>query len=225
MGHEIVRQSLLQQVYDAIKDDIISRYYQPGDKLVIRMLCERYHVSDTPIKQALNRLVSEGFVVAIRGKGLWVREFTREELQDLLRTRFMIESYCVRSLLQDAEARTAAVSAMGETLEAHRRFLDSAGSSLEASEYRVHQEFDRAFHLGLVSGVHSSHILRIYQDLQGHIYMSYIYRLRGPHEAEITFREHRRFHEALASGSPDALEALRAHFISLCTDIDIPFRE
>ena len=223
---EIVKQSVLQQVYDAIKDDIISQYYQPGEKLVVRMLCERYGVSDTPIKQGLNRLVSEGLVVAVEGKGLWVRTFTREDLQDLLRTRFMIESYCITTLNRDQDAFRETAARLQLLVREHRAFLDGISGPMSASEYRVHQELDRQFHLTIVQGVGSSHIEQLYRGLQGHIYMSHIYQKRGSGEAEITFGEHRRIWDQLAMENiPGAVQALREHFASLCRDMDIPFCE
>ena len=52
---------LVDQVYRDIRRRIINGELIPGSRLGTRRLCEFYGLSDTPLKQALNRLLSEGF--------------------------------------------------------------------------------------------------------------------------------------------------------------------
>jgi DNA-binding GntR family transcriptional regulator len=77
----IKKQSLVDQIYDQIRNDIISLVYPFGDKLVASELQEKYQVSSTPVREALNRLQQEGLVeyennigariISIEPKDVW----------------------------------------------------------------------------------------------------------------------------------------------------------
>ena len=54
-NHETTGQktTLTDKIYQDIKDDILTKVFQPGEKLNIKELAREYQVSDTPVKQAL----------------------------------------------------------------------------------------------------------------------------------------------------------------------------
>lgn len=55
-------QTLVELAYKALNKDITERVFVPGEKLILRELNDRYGISPTPIKQALNRLITEVLV-------------------------------------------------------------------------------------------------------------------------------------------------------------------
>lgn len=77
----IKKQSLVDQIYDQIRNDIINLVYPFGSKLVASELQEKYQVSSTPVREALNRLQQEGLVeyennigakiISIEPKDVW----------------------------------------------------------------------------------------------------------------------------------------------------------
>lgn|GEM_PF-1142340 len=83
--------SLNQAVYDVIKGHILKSKFVPGQKLVYSDLEKELGVSKTPIITALSRLEGEGYVRLIRNSGYYVREFTFEEVEDLLKARQALE--------------------------------------------------------------------------------------------------------------------------------------
>ena len=54
--------TLVDKAYERIKADFARGALAPGEKIIFRDLVERYGISETPIKQALNRMVTEGLV-------------------------------------------------------------------------------------------------------------------------------------------------------------------
>ena len=50
---------LVDLAYGQIKKDILTKQLVPGRKIVVHDLSQRYQISETPIKQALNRLITE----------------------------------------------------------------------------------------------------------------------------------------------------------------------
>ena len=79
--------TLTDKIYQDIKDDILTKVFQPGEKLNIKELAREYQVSDTPVKQALQRLAEEKLVVNTPNKGMSVRALTPHELQDIFEHR------------------------------------------------------------------------------------------------------------------------------------------
>lgn len=65
----IVRKSLSDQIYDELKMEIIEQKITFGSKIVNRVLQERFQVSSSPIRDAINRLYSDGLIEQIDNTG------------------------------------------------------------------------------------------------------------------------------------------------------------
>lgn len=100
---------LRQAVYDAIAGLIITRSIEPGEHLVENELATDLGVSRQPVREALQRLQSEGWVDLRPGQGAFVHIPTAEEADQLL---------AVRCLLETESARLAAArSSAGDVAE------------------------------------------------------------------------------------------------------------
>ena len=67
----LVNTSLVDVVADKIRQNIYTGKYEAGKKLIVRELSEEFGVSHTPVKDALNRLISEGYVEALPAVAWW----------------------------------------------------------------------------------------------------------------------------------------------------------
>ena len=84
---EIVKKTLSNQIYEVLKLEILRQEIQFGEKLVNRSLQERFGVSSSPIRDAINRLYSDGLVDDITNSGAKVISFDLDfalEINDLL---------------------------------------------------------------------------------------------------------------------------------------------
>lgn len=75
--------SLREQIYDIIKERIISQYYQLGEYLNIVTLSKEFEVSNSPIREALSLLSAEGLVTAAMNSKFRVIELTDEVIREL----------------------------------------------------------------------------------------------------------------------------------------------
>jgi DNA-binding GntR family transcriptional regulator len=80
------------RVYRALKKAIISGQFSPGSVLVQEELCREFGASRTPIRDALTHLQAEGLIVALPNKGVFVRELSPKDVQDIYDTRLLLES-------------------------------------------------------------------------------------------------------------------------------------
>jgi DNA-binding GntR family transcriptional regulator len=89
-----VRES--DRVYASLREMAIRFKLKPGERLTELDIAERFSVSRTPVREALNRLVNEGFLVADGVRGFAVRELDPKQCFDLYELRLALESTAVR---------------------------------------------------------------------------------------------------------------------------------
>jgi DNA-binding GntR family transcriptional regulator len=77
------RQQLPEEVASYVRELIISAQVEPGEFLRIERIAEQLGVSNTPVREGLLALRSEGFVQLVPRRGFVVAPFTRQDVQDL----------------------------------------------------------------------------------------------------------------------------------------------
>ncbi|MXM67982.1 FCD domain-containing protein [Streptomyces sp. HUCO-GS316] len=105
---------LRERVYEALLELITTRTLQPGQHLVESELAGHLGVSRQPVREALQRLNTEGWVDLRPAQGAFVHEPTEEEADQLLSVRTLLEAEAAR--LAAANATSAAIDALNEIL-------------------------------------------------------------------------------------------------------------
>jgi len=97
-----------EQVYEDIKEKIIREELTAGQWLVERELCSRYQISRTPLREVLQRLVSEGLLDLRKSKGYAVKTFSMKEIVEIFQTREAIECMLTRLACHNIDDRVVA---------------------------------------------------------------------------------------------------------------------
>ncbi|ONI87126.1 GntR family transcriptional regulator [Saccharothrix sp. ALI-22-I] len=116
---------LRQAVYEALLDLIVNRTLKPGQHLVEIDLAEHLGVSRQPVREALQRLQTEGWVDLRPAQGAFVHTPTDEEADQLLSVRNVLETY---------SARLAAEHATPEDVEQLEELQNEGVSALKAKD-------------------------------------------------------------------------------------------
>ncbi|GGR75319.1 MULTISPECIES: GntR family transcriptional regulator [Streptomyces] len=103
---------LRERVYEALLELITTRALRPGQHLVESELAGHLGVSRQPVREALQRLNTEGWVDLRPAQGAFVHEPTEEEADQLLTVRTLLEAEAAR--LAAAHADSAGVAALEE---------------------------------------------------------------------------------------------------------------
>lgn len=103
---------LRERVYEALLELITTRALQPGQHLVESELAGHLGVSRQPVREALQRLNTEGWVDLRPAQGAFVHEPTEEQADQLLTVRTLLEAEAAR--LAAANAGTAGITALEE---------------------------------------------------------------------------------------------------------------
>ena len=96
MAKKIYHVTLGERTYSEIKKLIQTGQVKPGQRLRYHELVQKLGVSQTPIKEALMRLESEGLVVIIPRRGAMVRQMSVKDVKEVFEIREMLESLASR---------------------------------------------------------------------------------------------------------------------------------
>lgn len=97
---KIMRKTLSDQLYESLKQDIVTHKIHFGEKLVNRELQQKYSVSSTPVRDAINRLYLDGLLENINNAGAKVINF---DLKFILDVNEVISLLCCASVEKAAE--------------------------------------------------------------------------------------------------------------------------
>jgi DNA-binding GntR family transcriptional regulator len=125
-----------EQIYQTLKERILSNYYAPGTMLQIEKLAEEMGVSSTPIRETLFKLHSIGLVNMVRNKGALVSGIDANIARNVWRFRALLEGFAAREAVSHIEAQD--VKALKRKIA---RFLE------DLSDFDLYQEIDRELHL------------------------------------------------------------------------------
>lgn len=147
-----VKLSTVQRIEGELMEEISVGELSPGIRLDEAGLAERFGVSRTPIREALSRLTAQGILVPGEKRGVFVAEFSREELSQIFEAMHEIESACARIASQRLNllARTEIESAQADCMAA-------AESGDRAGYLRANE----AFHLAIYKATGNPYMAEI----------------------------------------------------------------
>lgn len=158
----IEKRILANHVYDKIKQMIDDGALPPGSRIQKRELEEILGVSQTPINDALSRLVGEKFVVQENRRGYFVRLPSTQELVDL---------FAVRAAMEGMAARLCAEKAEDEQVEEIATCFSGFEFPLSQAEYDRYVANDKRFH-GLIVRCSRNEVILEMSELFGVIIKS-----------------------------------------------------
>ncbi|GAF75009.1 unnamed protein product [marine sediment metagenome] len=130
------KQHLNKSVYERLKSQIIDFTLKPGQKLQDRQLALKLGVSRTPVREALNRLVQEGFTRQTPGQGYFVKEVTIKDIEDLYEVRKALEILAAQMAVRNINNNQ--IKRLSEILERHKELVQNGSlrsSLLEEAQF------------------------------------------------------------------------------------------
>jgi DNA-binding GntR family transcriptional regulator len=152
--------SVVDRVYEQLKAMSVSFELKPGERLNEGELAKRLGVSRTPLREALNRLNTEGFLRFTPGKGFFCRELDAHEIFDL---------YELRKSIEVASVRLAVKRAKDEDVDALLAFLDATGPDPGERSSIELVELDETFHERLMAMSDNAEMLRVLRNVNARI--------------------------------------------------------
>jgi DNA-binding GntR family transcriptional regulator len=152
----VQRSSVRGQILDALRTALVTGNLEPGEVYSAPVLGERFGVSATPVREAMQQLALEGAVEVVPNRGFRVVERDARELAELAEIRALIEVPVMLRL-----ARTVPAERWAELRPLAEATARAASSGCRAT----YAESDRAFHRAVLSLTGNEQLVRVAEDL------------------------------------------------------------
>lgn len=149
------RQSLREQVRDALLRDILHGVHKPGDRLVELKIARDLGTSQAPVREALRELEALGFVASERNRGTFVGDVWKRGLREI---------YAVRGGLEELATRLATPMFAGNVtdLQAEVDAMRRAATAGETDDLVTHSY---RFHRAIIERSGNLLLLNVWQGL------------------------------------------------------------
>ncbi|MDN3021773.1 GntR family transcriptional regulator [Streptomyces sp. S.PB5] len=197
----VQRASVRGQILDALRTALVSGELTPGEVYSAPALGDRFGVSATPVREAMQQLALEGAVEVVPNRGFRVVERGARELGELAEVRALIEVPVVLRL-----ARTVPAERWAELRPLAEATVRAASTGCRAT----YAESDRAFHRAVLALSGNQQLVQIAEDLHRRAQWPLVgaSSSRGRAELVADAAEHTALLDALIAGELDVVRAL-----------------
>ncbi|MEO8360158.1 MAG: GntR family transcriptional regulator [Vicinamibacteria bacterium] len=183
------RQRASDSVYEALRSGILTRVFEPGQRLNVPELASQLQVSLTPVKDALNRLASEDLIEIRPHSGTFVTQVMPEDVA---------ETFQIRSALERLAGELAIAHATPADVAELRHLVNQmAGTVADEAAWSAHEKWNGRFHQLIIDLSRNRKLIQMYEDLNAHIQIARIH--RGRQDWQERLPDERAEHEAIIS--------------------------
>jgi DNA-binding GntR family transcriptional regulator len=198
------KKTLSEQIYQSLRQDILSQEIKSGQKLTLQYLKDRFNVSHTPIREALTHLVEDDLVRYYSNVGVTVVNLTVHDAQEIFEQCGDLDclamQYCFRG-----DQVEGLLDELDDTITLSKKYL-------QKKQIKQWSEFSDRFHLIFYKYSCNSRLENAAQKLRAQItLLSNLYELDSQNVDKIQF-EHENIYEALKNGDvAQGIELMHHH--------------
>jgi DNA-binding GntR family transcriptional regulator len=142
-----------EEVFEMLHRRVIAGEYAGGQWLRQEEIASQMNVSMTPVREALDLLVSAGLAERVPYRGVRVRELSQDEIT---------EAYGLRLLLESVAARAAATRITQAQVQDLSRIVDDLESHVTLNDMSHARQLSREFHLSIVRATGDALLVKSY---------------------------------------------------------------
>jgi DNA-binding GntR family transcriptional regulator len=190
----VEKRTAADQVYEALRRDIITLRHKPGASLTEAQLTAIHGTSRVPIREACRRLQQDRLLAGVPYKGYSVTTVSAEDVRDAFELRQVLET----SAFELSKARATALD-----FDRLERLAEADYTYHDTASYSRFLELNREFHVQLASLTGNARLTRTLADLLGSMQRFFHLGLDlGDYGAEMRC-EHQELIDRLRSGDTD----------------------
>lgn len=204
---ENIQLSVTENIFKKIKYDIVFGNLEPDQKLKLNLLQKEYNVSISILREVLNRLCGDGFIIYKVQKGFFVSPISKKDLYEIADLRIILETHALEISIKNKDYEWEA-----ELLGAYHK-LNHAENELEKNNLNAKSlwtKYDAEFHQMLIKKCNSLNLIRIHEVIFDKYlrYQLLILKYRG----KDSIKEHKDLLDySLIRDIPKAQNTLRDH--------------
>ena len=207
MRQEIAEETVAESGYRQIRADIIFGRLAPGQKLKLENLKGAYETSVSTLREILNRLTSEGLVVAEGQRGFEVARVSVADLREIAALRLLLEEHALEQSFEQGDVEWEARLVSAHYKLARMEEVMASGDTSRAEDWK---RYDWEFHQALISACGS----RLLMETHSAVFDKYLrYQMVAlSYRGGVAEQEHRQLLEAaLQRDSKTAKKVLQRH--------------
>lgn len=189
--------------YETIMQRISTGEYKSGDRLIISKIARENEISEIPVREAIRRLESEGYVTSKANQGAIVNILNDQDILEIFQIKGLLEGYaarlCVGHLKEEHFTRLREINAQFIEAQEHRDYADVA-------------QYNMQFHLYMYGILPQKLLYNMITELWNKWRITTSVFSKVPARIEHSAREHEEIIQLLEKGDPEMVErAVRAH--------------
>jgi DNA-binding GntR family transcriptional regulator len=193
-----------EYVTDSLRRSILNGDLEGGTRLSLAEIASSFDVSTTPVREALRELAFDGLVRIDSYRGGVVTAVTKEEVEEIVR---------IRQVLEPMAAREAVEAMTPQIMAEARAILEEMAAS---DSWDVWVQGNRAFHRKIYEASSSQRLVSLIKSLQDTqvVFVSATLR-KSPLLKETATRDHNEMVEALVAGDADRLVEVTVRHLTI----------
>jgi DNA-binding GntR family transcriptional regulator len=202
-----------EKAYRRIRSDIVFGRLAPGERLTLDRMRDAYATSVSTLREVLNRLSSEGLIIAEGSRGFEVTPISAGNLREVGAMRCLLETHALRESFAagDMDWEGAVVAAHHKLASMERRM--SAG---ERSMAEAWKRYDWEFHRALISACGSKVLLETHATIYDR-YLRY-QMIAAVYRGAVAAGEHRRLLECALERDWKTAQGTLTKHVNDCVD-------
>ncbi len=159
--NSITRLNLSEQIANRLRDMIIQNQLSPGDRIREREICKKLDVSRTPLREALQKLASEGLIELVPNRGAVITAPSAEEIADMLQVLGVLEAFA---------GERACNSITQEEINEIKALQYEMLAAFSRGDRLKYFKLNQRIHLSIVKASRSATLLSLHSRLNARLY-------------------------------------------------------
>lgn len=193
------RKPLREVVYDSLKRSILHGKLKAGQRLIEETLANQVGISRTPVREAFHKLERDDLVSRLPKGGFAVREFTKEDVEEIFGIRIALESYA---------AYLAAIHITEEKISALEKKVNESEQALKRGDDDKAVQLHTEFHDLLYKSCKSKKLTEMINNFRDYFYRYRSALLHAPGGFKTSLSGHHQMIEAMRKKNPKLVERL-----------------
>ncbi len=190
-------------IYETLLHDITNGKYKPGERLIISQISKMNEISDIPVREAIRRLESEGYVQLNANHGPVVSDFSPEHLNEIFQIKAVLEGYA---------SRLACDVLTEKDFKELREYNEELRKAAEGDDLKRCSQLNMEFHLRMYRDIPVQELVAMIEELWRKYSITKMVFSLAPGRALNSIREHEEILELLEQKKYVEVEAaVRAH--------------
>ncbi len=210
-------ETLGDKVYDIIKNKIIYREINPGERIYDQEIANELGVSRSLVRQAFTILENEELITSIPRSGFYVKKLYKEDVKEIFE---------IRTVLEKTATEKAVPRLTDDQIQEVRDLFDDAWESIKEGDLKVFIQADQALHRLLVDNCGNDRLKKMINKYQNYYVFYRIIDVTEVERAKMSFQEHNRILKAVEEGNKEkAAEKMVEHLDYTIKNIIMNFDE